>query len=143
MQWQKLEAPAASLSRIASRLAQFTSVRRLRQSLRHLSSDEVDRALRAAGKSRAELFTVDKGNARHRRRLAFMLHHFRVDPDFATHSCWEAVRQADHACMQCRNVRRCRSWMSWGARNDAPRIFCPNAEVLDEIASQNRTRRAA
>ena len=143
MQRQKSEVPAASLSRLASLLAQIKSGRRLRLSLRHLSSDEVDRALRATGRSRAELFTAFKGNPRHRRRLAFMLHHFGVDPDFATHSCWEAVRQADHTCMRCRNVGRCRSWMSWGARNDAPRIFCPNAKLLDEIAAQAPDRRAA
>jgi len=134
---------AASLSRLLDLLALIHSGKHLRRSLARSSSDELDRVLRRLGKSRRDLFTEFRGNARHRRRLAFMLNHFGVDPDFATHSHWDALRHADEACLGCPNVRRCRSWMSWGARNDAPRVFCPNAALLDAIAGQARTARAA
>ncbi len=143
MQRPKVRTPAASLSRLASLLAQIKSRHRLKRSLMLIPSDEVDRTLRSIGKSRGDLFTVFKGNAGHRKRMALMLHHFGVDPDFATHSFWSALRHADKVCVQCPNVRRCRSWNSWGVRNDAPRIFCPNAELFDEIACQGRLRRAA
>lgn len=143
MQTLKAQGPAASLSRLASLLARIKSGRRLKRSLTHLSSDELDRVLTSIGKNRRDLFTEFRGNARHRRRLAFMLNHFGVDPDFASHSHWDALRRADENCIRCPNVRRCRSWMSWGARNDAPRVFCPNAALFDEIAGRTRRARAA
>lgn len=99
-----------------------------------MSSAELDQELAHIGRSRTQLFADHRGNAKYRRHMIYMMHHFRVDPDFATHSHWEALRRADYICFNCPTVCRCKSWISWGARNDAPRIFCPNAELFDEIA---------
>jgi len=134
---------AASLSRLHDLLAFMTSGKRLRRSLARSSSDEIDRVLDRIGITRSQLFTAFPGNARHRRRMAFMLNHFRVDPDFATHSHWDALRRADETCTHCPNVRRCRSWISWGARNDAPRLFCPSAALFDELAGLGRRAKPA
>ena len=134
---------AASLSRLLDLLVLTTSGKRLRRSLVRSPSEEIDRVLDSIGITRGQLFTAFPGNARHRRRLAFMLNHFGVDPDFATHSHWDALRRADEKCFHCPNVRRCRSWISWGARNDAPRVFCVNAALFDELAGFARMAKPA
>ena len=143
MEGHDTQTPTSFRSRLPLMLARIRSSKRLRRCLSRMSSAEVDQALAQVGRNRAQLFTDFKGNAKHRRRMIFMMRHFRVDPDFATHSHWEALRRADSACFTCHNVPRCKSWMSWGARNDAPRVFCPNAELFDEIACGERQRSAA
>jgi len=72
-----------------------------------------------------------------------MLHHFHVDPDFATSIYWPELRRAGRICFGCSNVRRCDRWIEQGGGNDAPRVFCPLASSLDEIAGGERQRPAA
>ncbi len=31
-----------------------------------------------------------------------------------------------------------RAWLAWGFGKDAPRVFCPNAELFDEISAACR-----
>ncbi len=34
--------------------------------------------------------------------------------------------------------RYARAWLAWGLGKDAPRVFCPNAELFDEISAACR-----
>ncbi len=133
----KSDAPASAFSRVMDLVANLRPGGRLGRSLTTFSSKDLDRLLASLGKSRPDLFTDFKGNAKHRLRLAHMFKHFGVDREHAARSHWNALRNADHVCACCTNVRRCRNWFSWGMNNDAPRIFCPNAELLDELAGQD------
>jgi len=111
----------------------------LGRSLSHFTDAELDRALAAAGNSRADLFGQAAGYAAHRQRLAKLMAHFGVAPDFAVRYFWDALRSADEICTLCGNRRRCQSWLDWPVSNDAPRVFCPNAETLDAIAFRQKT----
>jgi len=64
--------------------------------------------------------------------------HFGIDPKRAVLGHWGAMREAERTCACCGNARRCRRWFEWGLRNDAPRVFCPNAERFDDIARRGR-----
>ena len=107
------------------------------------SDDELDDILAATGKTRAELFDAFKGNARHRQFMGLMMAHFGVDHDRATRGFWSALMSAEQMCTRCTHTKRCRSWFGWGAKNDAPRIFCPCAPLFDEIAHTTRGERPA
>ncbi len=109
--------------------------RRLRRSLNTLSETELVELLDRAGLTRGDLFAV-AGPVRHRRRLARMLAHFDLDAERLVRCHWAALREADRACARCVNVRKCRHWFDWGRRNNAPRIFCPNAARFDELARE-------
>ncbi len=130
----KPDVPASVFSRVMDLVDSFRPGGRFSRSLVTFSGEDLDRVLASAGKSRRDLFTDCKGNAKHRRRLARMLEHFGVDREHAAQRHWNALRYADHVCIRCTNARRCHSWFSWGVRNDAPRIFCPNAELFDDLA---------
>jgi Family of unknown function (DUF6455) len=138
----KSDMPASAVSRVMDLVADLRPGGRLGRSLSTFSSEDLDRLLASLGKSRPDLFTDFKGNAKHRLRLARMFEHFGVDREHAARSHWNALRDADQVCVRCANVKRCRSWFSWGVNNDAPRIFCPNAELLDELAGQGPAPRA-
>lgn len=127
-------APTTLVPRFVDLIVRWAPGNRLRRSLADLSDEELDRLLSATGRDRGDLFTVFKGNARHRQLMALMIEHFGVDREYAVQSSWDALRYADRVCVRCANSKRCESWFSWGLRNDAPRIFCPNAELFDEIA---------
>jgi len=99
---------------------------------------ELDRALAATGHARVDLFCRTPGNVAHRRRMAKLMAHFGVAPDYAVRHFWDALRTADEVCALCRNRRRCQSWIEWPISDDAPRVFCPNAESFDSIAFQQR-----
>lgn len=127
-------APTTLVPRFVDLLARWKPGNRLRKSLADLSDEELDRALTCAGRNRGDLFTVFKGNARHRQLMALMMQHFGVECERAVQGSWDALRRAERACIRCANVKRCQSWFSWGLKNDAPRIFCPNAELFDDLA---------
>lgn len=97
---------------------------------RGLDSDATERSLRAG------MSSVDFRLARVGVRAEFepMAQHFGVDltrvpPRFLT-----LLRDAERTCALCQDVRRCRRWLAQEARSDAPRLFCANAPVFDEIA---------
>lgn len=114
----------------------------LRLPLSELSDDDIDSALRADGKDRRALFSPGPGNAPHRRRMARMMAHYGVTPGFAVRRYWRALRRADRLCTECRSRRRCLSWLDWPANEDAPRVFCPNAETFEAIAQDERAGRS-
>ena len=70
--------------------------------------------------------------------MAKLLEHFKVDPERALPRYWGALRDSERICARCRNAKRCRAWLSWGLGKDAPRVFCPNAELFDEISAACR-----
>ena len=127
-------AARGSILHVADLAASWIPGSQLKKSLGSFSDEELDRVLASVGRNRRNLFTVFKGNAKHRQRMAKMIEHYRVNLDHATRYCWDALRHADEACAKCTNTKRCRNWCRWGVKNDAPRIFCPNAELFDEIA---------
>ena len=133
----KSDVTTSAFSRAMDMVAELRPRGRLGRSLATFSSKDLDRLLASLGKNRPELFTDFRGNAKHRLRLAGMLEHFGVDREHAARNHWSALKSADQVCIRCANVKRCRSWFSWGANNDAPRIFCPNADLLDELARQS------
>jgi hypothetical protein len=112
--------------------------RQLRGKMADLSEQELDRALHDLGLTRRDLFTVSKRNPGHRNRMAKLLEHFEVDPERALLQSWGAIKDAEKVCARCRNVKRCRVWVAWGVGKDAPRVFCPNAELFDEISATCR-----
>jgi len=62
-----------------------------------------------------------------------MMEQFGLKPRLLAAWQWEDVKHADRVCSKCAHVNRCKRWMSWGRKTDAPRIFCPNAAHFDEL----------
>ncbi len=120
-------------------LVRWNTDKPLRRRLSRTSDQALDRALSAARMERGDLFTPFKGNARHRKRLAAMMTRFGVDRALAAEVHWPALREADSLCADCPNVRRCARLLRWGVRDDAARVFCPNAALFDEIARAGRS----
>ena len=116
----------------------WNTARPLRRRLSRSTDQALDRALRAAGLQRSDLFTAFKGNARHRKRLAAMMLRFQIDRREATAAFWPQLREADSRCADCPRARRCMRLLKWGVRDDAARLFCPNAALFDEIALTGR-----
>ena len=107
--------------------------------LSYYSDDELDRALDAVGASRAYLFTDAPRNAPYRRRMAKLMTQFGIAPELVVKQFWNALRAADRVCQGCGNRQRCINWLDWPASDNAPRVFCPNAEIFDAIASWQKT----
>ncbi len=120
-------------------VSHLTASHRLKKSVGQLSDEELDRLLISTGRTRKDLFTVFRGNATHRRLMGLMIRHFGLDIDYVIQHHWDALRQAERTCVRCSNVKRCRNWIVWDLENDAPRVFCPNAALLDEIADATST----
>lgn len=129
--------------RLEVTVVRWNTARPLRRRLSRSSDRELDRALSAVGLRRRNLFTAFRGNARHRKRMAAMMERFGVDRGLAAEAFWPALRAADSRCADCPNVRRCVRLLKWGVRDDAARVFCPNATLFDEIALAGRGRAAA
>ncbi len=129
---------AAAVTRIKQGLRSWLAKRRLRGKIADLSEQELDRALHDLGLTRRDLFTISKRNPGHRNRMAKLLEHFEVDPERALPRYWGALKDAERVCAHCRNVKKCRAWFAWRLCKDAPRVFCPNAELFDEISAACR-----
>ena len=129
---------ATAVTRLKQDLRSWIAERRLRGKIADLSEQKLDRALHDLGLTRPELFTVSKRNPDHRNRMAKLLEHFRVDPERALPRYWGALKDAERVCAHCRNVKKCRAWFAWRLCRDAPRVFCPNAELFDEISAACR-----
>ena len=62
--------------------------------------------------------------------------------DFMEHGkIEEAFKEADRNCSLCRQPGRCRRWLDWGQINDAPRMFCPNADLFLKIRADQENSR--
>ncbi len=129
---------ATVVTRLKQGLRSWMSDRRLCGKIADLSEQELDRALHDLGLTRLDLFTISKRNPDHRNRMAKLLEHFEVNQECAFPQYWGALRDAEKVCALCRNVKRCRAWLAWGFGKDAPRVFCPNAKLFDEISAACR-----
>ncbi len=129
---------AAAVTRLKQSLRSWLAERRLRGKIADLSEQELGRTLYDLGLTRPDLFTVSKRNPDHRNRMTKLLEHFKVDPERALPRYWGALKDAERICARCRNVKRCRAWLAWGLGKDAPRVFCPNAALFDEISAACR-----
>ncbi len=129
---------ATVVTRLKQDLRSWMAERRLRGEISGLSQQGLDRALHDLGLTRPDLFTVSKRNPGHRNRMAKLLEHFEVDPERALPRYWGALKDAERVCARCRNVKKCRAWFAWRLGKDAPRVFCPNAELFDEISAACR-----
>ena len=116
----------------------FHTAKPLRRRLSRSTDEQLDRALVAAELRRSDLFTVFKGNARHRKRMAAMMTRFRLDRRRATQAFWPELREADSICADCPHVRRCIRLLEWGIGDTTARVFCPNARLYDRIAMAGR-----
>ena len=64
--------------------------------------------------------------------LARMMRTFGVKPDDLLLYQDELV-DAEYSCALCRHVGRCRVWSAKGCRGDAPRLFCANVALFEEV----------
>jgi hypothetical protein len=67
-----------------------------------------------------------------------MMWYFSVDPGQVPPRFREALRDAERFCAQCLVVGRCQHWFQGRLSDDAPRSFCPNAELFEDIAVSQR-----
>lgn len=129
--------PGGWADRLRWRIGRWRARRRLRNSLASFSAEELERTLAAAELQRRDLFADHVALAPHRRFLARMIGHFGVELDPALGDRWDDLRDADRVCERCGMRRRCHRWFAWARANDAPRVFCPNADLLDDIATRD------
>ena len=95
----------------------------------------VDHTRADAALSRAD---VDSARAQVRSDMSRMMRHFEVDPVRIAPGFGAALREAERICAQCVAVGRCRRWFQRQPTDDAPRLFCPNAELYEDIAISQR-----
>ena len=88
-----------------------------------------------AALSRAD---VDSARAQVRSDMSRMMRHFEVDPVRIAPGLGAALRVAERICAQCVAVGRCRRWFQRQPTDDAPRLFCPNAQLYEDIAINQR-----
>ena len=126
--------------KVAHGLQNFRKNLRRKRVLRHLNRDlagysnkELADLLARARMRRSELFTGFKGNRPHRQLLGRMLSHFGIDRELACEHQWHKLVRADKACAHCANVEKCRRWLAWGRKNDAPNVFCRNAALFTQL----------
>ena len=100
-----------------------------------LPEERIARALADAALSRADL---DSARAQVRSDMLRMMRHLDVDPLRIAPSFGAALREAERICANCLSVGRCRRWFQRQPTDDAPRLFCPNAELYEDIAINQR-----
>lgn len=128
-----LEKIIAVLRRLAESLTGWCAENRLRMELGRLGPGELDRVLADAGLSRRDLPSGLGERRGSRPLMARMLAHFGVRQDRVAVRYQGALRDAERVCNHCGATARCRRWLNRGATDDAPRLFCPNAELFDEM----------
>lgn len=134
-----LEKPMAALRRLARPLTRWRAENRTARELGQHSPRELDRVLFDAGLSRNDLTAAPGGRKENRKLMSRMLVHFGVRPDRTVVRYQGALRDAERVCAYCRDTTRCRRWLNRGAADDAPRLFCPNAELFDEMGRDWRS----
>jgi hypothetical protein len=93
---------------------------------------QLERTLGAADAAAVDFRLMRAGG---RGEFEQMARHFGVEPARVPPECLARLRDAERACAQCLDVRRCRRWLAAQGETDAPALFCPNAAVFEEIAS--------
>lgn len=95
----------------------------------------VDHTRADAALSRAD---VDSARAQVRSDMSRMMRHFEVDPARIAPAFGAALRNAERICANCLSVGRCRRWLHWQLTDDAPHLFCPNAQLYENIAASQK-----
>jgi hypothetical protein len=132
--------PALS-TRLRTRLRHWVAAwreGRARRQLRHVDADLLERSVRETGMSSVDLRLARLGA---RAEFEQMAQHFGVDPERVAPHLLAPLRDAERVCAFCQDVRRCRRWLAREAGTDAPRLFCPNAQLFDEVAASDPGRR--
>ena len=70
-----------------------------------------------------------------------MMWYFSINPGQVPTQFWGALREAEQVCAHCLMVGRCQHWFHGRLSDDAPRSFCPNAELYEEIAASQQSDR--
>ena len=88
----------------------------------------------------AVLFRADLVSARDQvhHDMLRMMWYFSVNPGQVPPRFRGALRDAEQVCAHCLVVGRCQHWFHGRLCDDAPRSFCPNAELYEEIAISQR-----
>jgi hypothetical protein len=82
--------------------------------------------------------SLPRTNPRSDRDLVAMAGHFgaslgKMPPDWLP-----VLRDAERVCACCETLQRCHAWLAGHRDQDSPRLFCPNAETLDQLAAAER-----
>ena len=88
----------------------------------------------------AVLFRADLVSARDQvhHDMLRMMWYFSVNPGQVPPRFRGALRDAEQVCAHCLVVGRCQHWFHGRLCDDAPRSFCPNAELYKEIAASQQ-----
>lgn len=121
------------LRNLGARLRRKRVLRHLNRDLAGFSNKELASLLANARIGRSELFTDFKGNRRNRRLMGQMLSRFDIDREMACEHHWRKLVHAEKACAHCANAEKCRRWLAWDRRNDAPNVFCRNAGLFTQM----------
>ena len=91
----------------------------------------------------AVLARADGGSAPAAARgdMSRMMRHFGIEPAEVPPQFLDRLSGAERTCTQCASIGRCQRWSYRQSTKDAPRLFCPNAELFDEIAASHGTGR--
>jgi hypothetical protein len=98
-----------------------------------LPEELIDRALAAL--SRADM---ESAQAQVRSDMSRMMRHFKVDTGGIAPRFGTALLDAERICANCFAVGRCRRWLHRQLTVDTPRLFCPNAQLYEDIAISQR-----
>ncbi len=64
--------------------------------------------------------------------LTEMMRYYGTEPE-QLHLYQDELVEAENLCAHCQHVGRCRRWRARGHHGDAPRLFCANADLLEEL----------
>jgi hypothetical protein len=120
---------------LARTLALWWQARRKQARSERRPEESVDRTLADAALARAD---VTSARAQVRSDMSRMMRYLDVDPDRIPGPFWGAVHEAEWVCTKCVSVGRCRRWSQPQPTDDAPRRFCPNAQLYEDIAISQR-----
>jgi len=69
------------------------------------------------------------------RRMMQMMQRIGLDPEIATHGDTEDIfREVRRRCRRCQSEGQCEMWLA-GAK-DGDNVFCPNAQVFEELRKE-------
>lgn len=107
------------------------------------ADDVLERDLRDVHLTREDLRGARADSPADMRR---MMERFGIEANRVPAVYLGALRDAERVCAQCTAARRCHRWFEGDSTADAPRLFCPNASLFQEIflsRAANANRRQA